>query len=357
MIHRPSPRGQGVWREGAVTPCHLGHVLIRSPTDRSAAGARPSRSDRSSRPHSRRRWSPRAACPPRRPARASRPAAATDRRAAAGTAPSVSRRALVVMRLTRQWRYIRAIRKSLITWLASAIGGLNATTFCFARRIASASFGVQLRQPPARLRDQVGDHHVDHPPDRLVPQPRRRHVQAGHPRRGQRLAHHRQMRDLLRPEQPRAQAVVQVVAVIGDVVGQRRDLRLGAGMRVAGPAYAGRCTRRCRPADCAAGRCAWPGPPASPRSGSARPSRRSGSPAASPRAGSARCGRSRRTASSPGSAPPRRHGRTADGRGRAPAPAPRSGPRPARARGRSSGRSAPPRSNGSAGCGRNRPRG
>ena len=32
----------------------------------------------------------------------------------------------------------------MITWFASAIGGLNATTFCFARRTASASRGASL---------------------------------------------------------------------------------------------------------------------------------------------------------------------------------------------------------------------
>ena len=42
--------------------------------------------------------------------------------------------ALRDIRLTRQWRYIRACRKSLITRLASANASLNATTGCFDRR-------------------------------------------------------------------------------------------------------------------------------------------------------------------------------------------------------------------------------
>ena len=56
-------------------------------------------------------------------------------------------------------------------------------------------------------------------------------------------------------------------------------------------------------------------------------------------------------------APPRRHGRTACGRdrGRAPPPRPRSSSRPQR-RGRSCARSAPPRASGSAACGSDRPR-
>ncbi len=61
-------------------------------------------------------------------------------------------------------------------------------------------------------------------------QPRRRHVQAGRAGLAQRVAHQRQVADLLRPEQPGAHAVVQVVAVVGDVVRRGGDLRLHAGL-------------------------------------------------------------------------------------------------------------------------------
>ena len=64
-----------------------------------------------------------------------------------------------------------------------------------------------------------------------MPQPRRRHVQRTAARFRQRLAHHRQMADLVGPEQAGAHAVVEVVAVIGDVVGDGGDLRLRRGLR------------------------------------------------------------------------------------------------------------------------------
>ena len=74
-----------------------------------------------------------ARCVPASPARARQSSGSSDVSACSRRNSSVvSTRAFVVIRLTRQWRYIRAIRKSLITWFASAIGGLNATTFCFA---------------------------------------------------------------------------------------------------------------------------------------------------------------------------------------------------------------------------------
>ena len=49
---------------------------------------------------------------------------------------------------------------------------------------------------------------------------------------GQRRADQRQLGQVGLGEEPGAQAVVQVVVVIGDVVGHRRHLRLGAGMGV-----------------------------------------------------------------------------------------------------------------------------
>ena len=180
----------------------------------------------------------------------------------------VTRRALLVMRLTRQWRYIRLNRNSLITRLASAIAGLKATT---GWRGAADGVGVGRRQrgdAAAGLGQHVDHQRVDHPADRLVAQPRRRHVQAGAPR-GSRSASPTTGRCARsrRLEQPGAQAVIEIVAVIGDVVGQVGDLRLGRGEGARARAGGSRRIRRRRAAACAAGRCAWPGPRASPRSG------------------------------------------------------------------------------------------
>ena len=49
-------------------------------------------------------------------------------------------------------------------------------------------------------------------------------------RLGQAVTDHRQRLDIRNSEQMRAQPVIEVVAVIGDIVGQRRDLRLGRGI-------------------------------------------------------------------------------------------------------------------------------
>ena len=93
---------------------------------------------------------------PPRPARASRPAAGSGRRAAGRTASSVTRRALVVMRLTRQWRYMRANRKSLIAWLASAIAGLKPPRAGRPGGSRRRLLGRARARRRRRLLDQVG---------------------------------------------------------------------------------------------------------------------------------------------------------------------------------------------------------
>ena len=96
------------------------------------------------------------------------------------------------------------------------------------RRVA----GPRRLQPPRGLGQHVLDHGREHPPQRLVPpaprlQPGMRRVDFG-----QRLAHHRQVRDLVEGEEARAQPVLQVVVVVGDVVGECGDLRLQRGALV-----------------------------------------------------------------------------------------------------------------------------
>ena len=105
---------------------------------------------------------------------------------------------------------------------------------------------VQLGQPAAGFLDQIGDHGVDHPADRLVPQPRRRHVQAGQARLSQRLAHHRQVARS-RPARTAARAGRRPGR--GCDRRRRRPSPRPAPRRwrgCSGPAYAGRCIRRCR---------------------------------------------------------------------------------------------------------------
>ncbi len=103
-----------------------------------------------------RRCRRRGRCPPPRPARASRQAAAMDRRAAGGTAPRSAGGPCSVMRLTRQWRYMRANRKSLMTRLASAIARaerhhrLLRAADRLARRAAPAWRAAGASPPPGR---------------------------------------------------------------------------------------------------------------------------------------------------------------------------------------------------------------
>ena len=85
---------------------------------------------------------------PPRPAHASRPAAATCPHAAGGTVPWSAPAPWWSSGSPASGDTSARCRKSLITWFASAIAGLNATTLCFARRTASGIARRQLFQPP-----------------------------------------------------------------------------------------------------------------------------------------------------------------------------------------------------------------
>ena len=173
----------------------------------------------------------------------------------------------------------------------------------------------------------------------------------------QRLADHRQMREVGRLEQLRAQAVVEVVAVIGDVVGQRGDLRLRRGIgvqrqrmsRVVFGDIGGRLAQRAVVLGQALQR--LPAQVEPVEGGVAALQQRHHAQALRIVIEAAERLHGQRPA------PPPRHGRTAGGRGRGRAPAPRSGPRRVAVRARPSGRSATPPGCASAGCGRSRPRG
>ncbi|MPL73151.1 Iron-sulfur cluster insertion protein ErpA [bioreactor metagenome] len=89
---------------------------------------------------------------------------------------------------------------------------------------------LQTGEPVLRHRDHVLDHHPKDPPQRLVPAPRRLEPGIEPVDLGKALAHHRQLAQVVLGEEPGAQPVVQVVVVIGTIVGHRRHLRLGRGV-------------------------------------------------------------------------------------------------------------------------------
>ena len=137
-------------------------------------------------------------------------------------------------------------------------------------------------------------------------------------------------------EEPGAQAVVDVVVVVGDVVGQGRDLGFGPGEagqlqvavpadifddRLGQPAGAGQGAVDQRPVVLDHALQGLPGQVEAVEGGVFA------APAGSGSGRSARCGRSRRRAPWPRAGRPRRHGRRGCGPGRGPAPAPRPGPR------------------------------
>ena len=140
----------------------------------------------------------------------------------------------------------------------------------------------------------------------------------------------RTSRELLERDQAGAQAVVDVVRVVGDLVGQVAQLRLQARLR-AGRGSAGRRRRAPRLERSRIAREQCLRMPSRVSKLRFRPSKRADSapPARRRRAGSAGCARSRRARACSRSARPARRGRTACGRGRARARWLRPGPRSA----------------------------
>ena len=89
--------------------------------------------------------------------------------------------------------------------------------------------GAARLQPPLGFADQVAHHAVDHAADRLVDQTRLIEPRIAPPDLLEHRADQRHLGEIGDREQAGAQPVVEVVVVVGDVVGQRRDLRLGTG--------------------------------------------------------------------------------------------------------------------------------
>ena len=140
-------------------------------------------------------------------------------------------------------------------------------------------------------------------------------------------ATNRQFEQRVHVENARAQPVVDVVIVVGDVVGDRRDLRFEARpacqFERKGRVGLGHRPGRLRHRPIVLGE-AFQRLPAQVEAVEIGVS---ASPAASPAAACGHCGRTRRRRPAPRSAPARRHGRTADGRGRGRGTGLRSGPR------------------------------
>ncbi len=113
---------------------------------------------------------------------------------------------------------------------ASAIADENAPTGATAARTSSTVSDAQAFEARARLADHILDHAGDQAAHQLMTGARGLDRRAALPDHGQKdFAHERDLRKIVEREQIGAQAVVDVVGVVGDVVGDRGDLRLGAG--------------------------------------------------------------------------------------------------------------------------------
>ncbi len=109
------------------------------------------------------------------------------------------------------------------------IGSEKAATGRPSPRISATVSIARLLDPPPRLADEIVHHAVDEPADRLVHEARL--LESGMARSdfGEDGADERQIGEVLHAEELGAQTIVDVVIVVGDVVGERRNLRLGRG--------------------------------------------------------------------------------------------------------------------------------
>ena len=261
-----------------------------------------------------------------------------------------------------------ANRKVLRTRSACAMAGENVTRGRPARRTSSALTIASALERAAAGGDDVLDEPGDEPTHQFVggavaiePRMPARNL-------GQDVGEEGHDRQVFEREEAGAQAVVNVMRVVGDVVGDGCGLRLGAGM--AGEIEillaliiqdgAGNATlavfsdRRAvrqdqRPVVLDQALQRFPRQVQSVEAGIAPLQSRDEAQRLRVVV-EAPIGPHRRVR-----ARPRRYARTGYGRGHGPGTAPRRGPRRAPASGRASARSEPPRSNGSAGCDNDRP--
>ena len=88
--------------------------------------------------------------------------------------------------------------------------------------------GLRRGEPPRGLLDQVAHDLVDHAPDHLVDEAAAGQLAVAREHRVVLAREQRHAAQLLERHQAGAQAVVDVVVVVGDGVGEVRDLRLEA---------------------------------------------------------------------------------------------------------------------------------
>ena len=117
-----------------------------------------------------------------------------------------------------------------MAWLASATRGEKATTGFFGAAYGVGVGGGQGSEAGLCLGHQVTDQDVDDAADGLVAKALGRDIEAGPAGFGQGVTHDGEVGDIGRAEQAEAHAVIEVVAVIGDVVAHGGDLGFGRGV-------------------------------------------------------------------------------------------------------------------------------
>ena len=90
--------------------------------------------------------------------------------------------------------------------------------------------GFQRGKAPRCLGSHIAHHAVDHAADHLRRQALRDRIRRSGTGGGQSLTNHRQGTDLIQGEQARAQPIIQIMVVIGDIIRDGSDLRLGRGI-------------------------------------------------------------------------------------------------------------------------------
>ena len=136
---------------------------------------------------------------------------------------------------------------------ASATAGEKPDTPDGACRTSSAECGASAPSAPPGLGNDILDQQADQPAHEFVHQPRGIERRIGSADVADDPARQRDGGDLVEAEQVGAQTVVDVVGVVGDIVGQGGDLRFRAGeapeLQVLHPGRSRGSSRECRARD------------------------------------------------------------------------------------------------------------
>ena len=133
--------------------------------------------------------------------------------------------------ITCGWRYMCGYRKPLIAASAACIVCEKPMTgVAGAAGSSSALAGRKRAQSPLALRHHILDEAGDDPPDQLVDAAGEIETRIARVDLAQQFVQERHLAQGLDVEKAGAQAVVDVMGIIGDVVGDRGRLRLAAGM-------------------------------------------------------------------------------------------------------------------------------